>query len=536
VDLGRPSIRLIAVLLIAALPPLIGFAFLASAAGDWLSRVGLGTALLVATIGAFLWAAVVTVVAGRLVTDEARSMVELARRGLAAARSEGSPGDETLTGAQRRLASALDERNRQIADLAAQVRAAPITLDATAAARSMVTAACSLAGDPTWAMAVLRSVDEEALPTGVYPPQEIDAPTMPIAEVHRWASTLEAAESGSGARHAIGPWGAFVIVDVAAGDDLRAILLAPWEGRQPPSPAELDLLTLLGQHAATAIEHALLYTRLRAKSDELNRMAAVQTDFLRGITHDLQTPLTSIRALAAEVQESVGLAASARADLESIAHQADRLRRMVGQLLAMSRLEVGVLTPLQEVFRPAPIIERTWDALRADRTFELVVEGAPHLVVGDPDRLEQVLWAVLDNAVKYSAPGSTVRVEVTPRAAHPGSDRPHVEIAISDEGIGMDAATREQAFEQFFRSTDARRLATDGSGIGLYAARGLLEAMDGDIRIVSHPGQGSTIVLSLPAEEADEADEADEHDDTARRGSGTEERVGSWADTSGSPT
>jgi signal transduction histidine kinase len=531
VDLGRPSLRLIAVLLIAALPPLIAFAFLASVAGDWLARVGLGTALLVATISAAAWAAVVTVVAGRSVTDEARSMVELARRGLPNPALEGSGGDESLTGAQRRLASALDERNRQIAELAAQVRAAPITLDATAAARSMVTAACSLAGDPTWAMAVLRSADEEALPTGVYPPGEVDVPTTPIGEVHRWASTLEASESGAGARHAIGPWGAFVIVDVAAGDELRAILLAPWEGRQPPSPAELDLLSLLGQHAATAIEHALLYTRLRAKTDELNRVAAVQTDFLRGITHDLQTPLTSIRALAAEVQETGGLAASAQADLESIAHQADRLRRMVGQLLAMSRLEVGVLTPLQEVFRPAPIIERTWAALRADRGFELLVEGPPQLVVGDPDRLEQVLWAVLDNAVKYSQPGKTVRVAVSPKEAPERSGRPRAEIAVSDEGIGMDSTTRERAFEQFFRSAEARRLATDGSGIGLYAARGLVTAMDGEIRIESRPGEGSTVILTLPAEAADELGESADPDAAA-----LEEPIGSWADSSGSPT
>ena len=83
-------------------------------------------------------------------------------------------------------------------------------------------------------------------------------------------------------------------------------------------------------------------------------MAAVQTDFLRGITHDLQTPLTSIRAVASELQQSKGLDETARADLETIAQQADRLRRMVGQLLAVSRLEVGALTPVQEVFRVEP--------------------------------------------------------------------------------------------------------------------------------------------------------------------------------------
>ena len=102
-------------------------------------------------------------------------------------------------------------------------------------------------------------------------------------------------------------------------------------------------------------------------------MAAVQTDFLRGITHDLQTPLTSIRAVASELKQSKKIDAAARADLETIAQQADRLRRMVGQLLAVSRLEVGALTPVQEVFRIAPVVHRTWDALRAT-AHHLVVE------------------------------------------------------------------------------------------------------------------------------------------------------------------
>ena len=82
---------------------------------------------------------------------------------------------------------------------------------------------------------------------------------------------------------------------------------------------------------------------------------------------------------------------------------------MVSQLLVASRLEVGAITPAQEVFHAQPVIRRTWAALRADRTFDLVDDGPPHLVVADEDRFEQVLWAVLDNAVKYSQPGSHVR-------------------------------------------------------------------------------------------------------------------------------
>ena len=131
---------------------------------------------------------------------------------------------------------------------------------------------------------------------------------------------------------------------------MRAILYAPWEGRLDPTPAEIDLLTLVGQHAGTALDHSLLYAQVRSQADELNRLAAVQADFLRGVTHDLQTPLTSIGALATELRANRQVPEGARADLESITHQAERLRRMVSQLLVASRLEAGVLTPQVEVF------------------------------------------------------------------------------------------------------------------------------------------------------------------------------------------
>jgi signal transduction histidine kinase len=125
-----------------------------------------------------------------------------------------------------------------------------------------------------------------------------------------------------------------------------------------------------------------------------------------------------------------------------------------------------------------------------------VVEGAPHLAVGDPDRLEQVLWAVLDNAVKYSPAGSPIEVSMRPSDGR-------LAIAVRDHGTGMDHATRGRAVEQFYRSAEARRLAPDGSGIGLYAAKGLMTAMGGRMDIESRLGAGTTVTVALPAEPAD---------------------------------
>jgi signal transduction histidine kinase len=161
-----------------------------------------------------------------------------------------------------------------------------------------------------------------------------------------------------------------------------------------------------------------------------------------------------------------------------------------------------VLTPRQEVFQSLPLVERTWAAIRStDREFNLSTEGPDHLAVGDPDRLEQVVWALLDNAVKYSPGESPISVVVRGVSDERGA---RSQITVADAGPGMDASTLRHAFEQFFRSEQARRLAPDGSGIGLYAARGLVEAMGGRIDVSSSLGHGTTFTVELPAELTEE--------------------------------
>jgi signal transduction histidine kinase len=169
---------------------------------------------------------------------------------------------------------------------------------------------------------------------------------------------------------------------------------------------------------------------------------------------------------------------------------------MVSQLLVASRLEAGAVVPRQEVFALQPLVERVWSALRADRPFSISSTGEPHLVVADPDRTEQVLWALLDNAVKYSPTGSPITVTVVPRPPN------LLAVSVTDQGTGMDPLTMERAFDQFYRAERARALAPDGSGVGLYAARGLVKAMGGAISLASQLGAGTTVTVDLPAEPA----------------------------------
>jgi signal transduction histidine kinase len=499
-DLSRPSLRLLGLFGAVAIPPLVGLAAVMAFEPDWVADVGVGTVLLLSALAGAVWAVVMAWVGSRAFGQDFSRLIELAERGAPA----GDDDVEALSAAQRRLAGALEERNRQIASLAAAVNAAPISGTPAQVVASVVSMARDVTGDPTWQLAILRSSSPELLPPGVYADDPEQQPGE-LTDMHRWGAAADPAGGGIRARHLLGPWGAFMLVDASAGEHLGAVLMAPREGRGEPTPAELDLLSLLGLQAATAIDHALLFARVRNQADELNRMAAVQTDFLRGVTHDLQTPLTRIRALAAEVRSVSSLGASEQADLDTIAHQADRLRRMVSQLLVASRLEAGAVTPSQEVLRVEPVIRRTWDALRADRQFEIVDAGPTHLVIADPDRLEQVLWAVLDNAVKYSQPGSAIRVKLTARPASSTAAELLSVIEVADEGVGMDSTGLSHAFDQFYRADDARRIAPDGSGVGLYAARGLMRAMAGDIHLDSRLGTGTRVTLILPAEQADSA-------------------------------
>ena len=497
-QVGAP-LRLFLFLVAVALPPLVVFAVVGAVAPHWLAGISSGTILLFVAALAVAWAAVLAVIAARGLRSELRAVLSLAEHGSAGERGEGQRAAEGVEPYQR-LARALDERNRQVAELAARLRAAPIEEDGRAVARATLASAVQVTSDPTWSLVVLRSPDSALLPTGAYTVDE-DEPG-PLADIHRWASTAGPDDPAiPGVRHAIGPWGAFVVVEISAGDSLRASLIAPWEGRDVPSRAEREVLSLLGQSSATALEHALLYARLRAQAAELNRLAAIQTDFLRGVTHDLQTPLTSIAALAVELQQRPALAAGERLDLATIEHQAERLRRMVSQLLVASRLEAGAVTPRQEVFQAEPLVERTWKALRSDRPFTIRTIGHPRLVVGDPDRFEQVLWALLDNAVKYSPPGSAIRVEIEGVETTPGVETV-LDVRVVDDGAGIEAQDLAHAFDQFYRSEGARRMAPDGSGVGLYAARGLMRAMGGDLELRSSLGVGTEARLWLPAEDA----------------------------------
>lgn len=285
---------------------------------------------------------------------------------------------------------------------------------------------------------------------------------------------------------------------------LRAVLRAGGQeigvliGRLPATrrwePADQDLLELFASEMGAAIRNAQLFATVEEQNAQLLELDAAKDDFLRGVSHNLQTPLTSIRAYAEQLD-----AAQPDRRLGIIAEQSERLSRMVRQLLTVTRLESGTLKPRSEVVALATRVRKAWEALGMSHIgFDLDDGAGGWLAVADADQLDQVLWALLDNAVKYGEQ-TPIHVSIAADAAVR-----RLRLTIVDGGPGVAEADRERLFSRFERGSEPTP--DGGSGLGLYVSRELCRAMAGDLTLEpSMAGRGAAFTITLPGEPGEEA-------------------------------
>lgn len=291
---------------------------------------------------------------------------------------------------------------------------------------------------------------------------------------------------------------------LAAGGETLGVFI----GRLPPTrsweKADQDLLELYASEVAIAIRNAQLLARVETQNEELRELGEAKDDFFRAVSHNLQTPLARIRALG---EGLMGESGDRRAGM--IVEQSERLSRMVRQLVTLTRLESGTLRPRADVLSVAVRASRAWDALAATEVpFSIEDRSAGWLAVADVDALDQVLWALLDNAVKYGA-GAPVAVDVSvdgsdgDRSEGDGieGDGPGprlIRLRISDGGPGIADEDRQRLFERFARG--GREPTQSGLGLGLYVSRELCRAMGGDLVLELPAASGATFAVSLPGE------------------------------------
>jgi len=291
-------------------------------------------------------------------------------------------------------------------------------------------------------------------------------------------------------------------LDVPIGADGSLAAVRP-AGAAAFGSVERSFLQALGAQAGLALERALLDDEVRsARLDaEANRLRAA---LFSSVTHDLRTPLASIKASASGLLDrSVAYTPSQREEvLRTIVEESDRLNRIVANLMDLARARAGALVPAREPMWIGDVVNAVLARMRPRiEAFTVRVNIRPDLppVDADPMQIDQVLTNILENAARFSPPGSEIAVAA---ARWHGA----VQLRISDRGPGIDPADRERVFEEFYRS-DAGA-GRGGSGLGLAIARAIVLAHGGRIWIEGGAVPGAVFVVELPVAAVENARDA----------------------------
>lgn len=266
-------------------------------------------------------------------------------------------------------------------------------------------------------------------------------------------------------------------------------------------PPELDMVAHLRRLPRAAADGSLALIVLH-DTTALRRAERMRADFVANASHELKTPIAGLAGFIETLRGPAREDAAARERFLGImADQADRMRRLVDDLLMLSRIEQ------HEHARPAAavdlgrVLRSVLDLLQlkaSSRKVGIEIDLAPDLppAVGDHDELIIVFQNLIDNALKYTRPETRVRIE----ARRSGTDR--VAVAVRDEGDGIPAAHLPRLTERFYRVDTARSRQLGGTGLGLAIVKHVVNRHRGRLDIQSAPGKGSTFTVTLPAADA----------------------------------
>jgi heavy metal sensor kinase len=237
-------------------------------------------------------------------------------------------------------------------------------------------------------------------------------------------------------------------------------------------------------------ELGMLTVTFNATLERLERLFKSQRRFVADVSHELRTPLTTLQGNL-DLIKRFGVD---KASLDDMTSEISRMSRLVSDLLLLAKADAGLPlkkqtldldTLMMEVYRETKILAK-------EREHQIKLEGVdPARVNGDPDRLKQLLLNLVSNAVKYTPSGGTI----TLRMHREGSQ---AAIRVTDTGLGIPKSDLDLIFERFYRVDKARSRDMGGTGLGLSIAQWIAKAHNGQIRVESQEGYGSTFILELP--------------------------------------
>jgi len=289
---------------------------------------------------------------------------------------------------------------------------------------------------------------------------------------------------------------AIVVPLTARGRTLGAVTFVTGGSGRRYRQGDLVLAEDLARRAALAVDNALLYR-------EAQQALQAREAFFSIAAHELKTPTTVILAHAELLErraerEGTTSERNLRA-LRTLSGQADRLSRLIEAVLDVSRLQGGELRLERDAVDLAGLVRRVAEELSlvaGHHTLVCVTPPDPQIIEGDALRLEQVLQNLVQNAVKYSPHGSTIRVQIEQRNAE-------VAVSVADQGVGVPEAAIPELFRPFYRASNIDSWVT-GFGIGLYVVKEIVTRHGGSVHVASAEGQGSTFTIMLPLRLAQE--------------------------------
>ncbi|HEX6399943.1 MAG TPA: ATP-binding protein [Actinomycetota bacterium] len=265
-------------------------------------------------------------------------------------------------------------------------------------------------------------------------------------------------------------------------------------------PVMIGTTRTLRRQNATLQEQAAqlgeLLEREQGTVAELRELDRLKSDFVAAASHELRTPLTTIRGYADLLRERTGDEASTRDAIDTIARQTAHLHRLVGNLLRESRLEHGDPIETMEDVAPGELLEDVRKGFpgAVDR-ISMRIDGSIPVVRTDRIALHEIVANLVDNALKYSEPGSTVEVE---SALESGA----LVIRVRDRGDGIPAGDLPRIFDRFTQLDGSATRAHGGVGLGLHLVRELSRRLGGDVAVDSVVGRGTVFTVTIPVTSA----------------------------------
>ena len=247
-------------------------------------------------------------------------------------------------------------------------------------------------------------------------------------------------------------------------------------------------------------EFKALATNYNAMAEQLESLDKSRNQFVSNASHELKTPLTTMKILLENVIYQPDMPQEMRKEfLGDINHEIDRLSNVVGDLLTLTRMDSAGKIPEKTRVNLSDTVKQTVHLLQpqADKRGQSLtsrIQSNAVFVLGDASRLEQIVYNLTENAIKYTPDGGSILVSLLQK-------NHQAVITVQDNGVGIPAEDQAHIFERFYRVDKARSRETGGTGLGLSIVRQMVTMHGGEISVMSEPGKGSMFVVRLPLDE-----------------------------------